>query len=159
MEISCLELSLSLSKTLLSLSFVLARVCMCSTPPSFFLLLILFQIKNLLSQKALSLSLSLAFFGSLMLSADDDDDQNGDDRAAAATREDGGELVVVVERRQLVYVESWFFKIWRYKSKMFLSYFSRFVLLLRRYSRYAFALGTTAIAIGAIVVNTNRRME
>jgi len=59
-EISCLELSLSLSKTLLSLSFVLARVCMCSTPPSFFLLLILFQIKNLLSQKALSLSLSLS---------------------------------------------------------------------------------------------------
>lgn len=93
-----------------------------------------------------------------MLSADDDD-QNGDDRAAATTREDGGELVVVVERRQLVYVESWFFKIWRYKSKMFLSYFSRFVLLLRRYSRYAFALGTTAIAIGAIVFNTNRRIE
>ena len=102
------------------------------------------------------LSLSRAFFGSLMLSADDDD-QNGDGRAAAATREEDGELVL--ERRQLVYVESWFFKIWRYKSKMFLSYFSRFVLLLRRYSRYAFALGTTAIAIGAIVFNTNRRIE
>jgi len=56
------------------------------------------------------LSLSRAFFGSLMLSADDDD-QNGDGRAAAATREEDGELVL--ERRQLVYVESWFFKIWR----------------------------------------------
>ena len=68
---------------------------------------ILFQIKTS-SRKALS----LAFFGSLMLSADDDD-QNGDDRAAAATREEDGELGVVLERRQLVYVESWFFKIWR----------------------------------------------
>ena len=69
----------------------------------------LFEIKTS-SRKALSLS--LAFFGSLMLSADDDDDQNGDDRAAA-TREEDGELVVVLERRQLVRVESWFFKTWR----------------------------------------------
>ena len=109
-------LSLSLEDASLSWLFVLARVhvfqhlffifsCLCVC-----VVCILFQIKTS-SLKALSLS--LAFFGSLMLSADDDDDQNGDDRAATATREEGGELVVVLERRQLVYVETWFFKIWR----------------------------------------------
>ena len=49
--------------------------------------------------------------GRSYMSADDDDD----DRATTTTtREDGdGELVVVLERRQLVHVESWFFKIRR----------------------------------------------
>ena len=160
MEISCLELSLSLSKTLLSLSFVLARVCMCSTPPSFFLLLILFQIKNLLSQKALSLSLSL----SLSL---------GRSCCLRTTTTIRTAMIEQRRRREKTAASWWWW--WRgdswctwsrgslkfggTKSKMFLSYFSRFVLLLRRYSRYAFALGTTAIAIGAIVVNTSRRIE
>ena len=162
-EISCLELSLSLSKTLLSLVCSRARACVPTPFFYFFFCCVCVCVWSVFCSKLkpplerLSRSLSLGRSCCLRTTTT---------RTATTER----------RRRREKKTASWGW-CWRgdswctwsrgslkfggqqYKSKMFLSYFSRFVLLLRRYSRYAFALGATAIAIGAIVFNTNRRIE
>jgi hypothetical protein len=165
-DLSPRTLSLSLEDASLSWLFVLARVhvfqhlffifsCLCVC----FVVCILFQIKTS-SLKALSLSLSLSLGRSCCL------------RTTTTTRTAMTERRRRREKKAASWGWCWRGDSWctwrrgslkfggqQCKSKMFLSYFSRFVLLLRRYSRYAFALGATAIAIGAIVFNTNRRIE
>ncbi|CAL6375924.1 unnamed protein product [Bathycoccus prasinos] len=52
-------------------------------------------------------------------------------------RESGREEAEVLDARRLVYVEPWYRKLWRYFT-------------------YVFALGATAVALGAVIVNGSR---
>ena len=162
-DLSPRTLSLSLEDA--SLSCLFSRACMCSN--TFFLFFLVCvcvwsvfcsKLKPPLSRLSLSLSLSLGRSCCL--------------RTTTTTRTAMTERRRRREKKAASWGWCWRGDSWctwrrgslkfggqQCKSKMFLSYFSRFVLLLRRYSRYAFALGATAIAIGAIVFNTNRRIE
>ena len=80
-------------------------------------------------------------------------------------RESGREEAEVLDARRLVYVEPWYRKLWRcihfFLINLFLLYWCVFCAALAvvfcRYFTYVFALGATAVALGAVIVNSSRK--